>query len=177
MKMERADRRDSSDEIKQKNTIQKYSKIIAERYDLDLDLSDINSVSRGKNSKYFSHENGKLTYSNVIKRNHFKDSKTIDGVAYFKNKNGNSLDVYYFCKYTKQKGGQQDYVPFEIEITKNCIMKNSDDNIVVVFMLEGGFWTQDIIDEAEFDNKKTFFIKTENFEETLTEILKLNDII
>lgn len=175
--MTREDRRDSADEHRQIDFIQTQCKKIAEQYGLKLDLSDINSISRGKESRYFSHINGRLTFSNETKRNHYKDSKTIDGVTYFRNNDGKSVDIYYFCKYTKQKGGQQDYVPFEIEVTKNCIMKNTDNNTVVVFMLEGGFWTQNIINEAEFDNEKTFFIDTENFEQVITNILKIKNII
>lgn len=175
--MVRQDRRDSADERRQISVIQEQCKKIAEQYNLTLDLSDINSISRGKKSKYFSHIDGKLVLSNETRRNHFKDSKTIDGVTYFRNNEGVSVDIYYFCKYTKQKGGQQDYVPFEIEVTKNCFMQNTDDKTVLVFMLEGGFWTENIINEAEFDNEKTFFINTENFEQVITNILKLKNII
>lgn len=175
--MARKDRRDSADERRQLNIIQKYCKKIAEKYGLELDLSDITSISRGKESKYFSHLNGKLTLSRDVKRNHFKDSKTIDAVTYFRNENGESVDIYYFCKYTKQQGGQQDYLPFEIEVTKNCIMKNTDDKTVVVFMVEGGFWNEGMINEAEFDNKKTYFINTENFEQIIVNILKYKNLI
>lgn len=42
----------------------------------------------------------------------------------------------FFCKYTKEVGGGQDYIPFEVEVTRNCISKNTNENLVVFFMME-----------------------------------------
>lgn len=42
----------------------------------------------------------------------------------------------FFCKYTKEVGGDQDYIPFEVEVTRNCISKNTNENLVVFFMME-----------------------------------------
>lgn len=73
------------------------SKKIAKEFQLNLDLGEFDSISTGygKNGKYFAH-NGTLT-SVRIKRNHCKDSKAIDGVAYFQNKdNGNYLELFFF---------------------------------------------------------------------------------
>lgn len=177
--MKRADRRDSSDEKIQLDVIKNCSKEVVKLYEnkeIELDLEDFKSISRGKNSCYFSHE-GKLVNSKTEKRNPFIDTKTLDAVTYFRNKDGKSLSVYYFCKYTKEQGGMQDYIPFEISVTKNCIDKNTDDDVVLFFMLEGGFWDDTLINKASFDNEKTFYVNQENLTDTLISVLKNKNLI
>lgn len=174
--MAREDRRDSADERRQLNVIETCCKKIAEQYGIELDLSDFTNVSRGKNSKYVS-RNGEIVLSSERKRNKCYDTKTMDAVTYFRNQDGVSAEIYYVCKYTKENGGQQGTIVYEIGTTKKCFTKNTNETIVACFMLEGGFWSQDVINDIEFDNEKTFFINTENFEQVITNILKIKKII
>lgn len=174
----RADRRDSYDEKIQVNIIKNTCKKIAKEFQLNLDLGEFDSISTGygKNGKYFAH-NGTLT-SVKIKRNHCKDSKAIDGVVYFQNKdNGNYLELFFFCKYTKEVGGDQDYIPFEVEVTRNCISKNTNENLVVFFMMEGNYWKPSIIDECDFDGTKTIYTNRNIIEKTLIDTLKFHNLI
>lgn len=176
--MRREDRRDSYDEKEQKKIIKKCCKQIAKEYNLDLDLSNFDNINRGtgKYGKYFSRY-GKLTPVS-IKRNHCSDSKAIDGVVYFRNKKTNDLvEVYFFCKFTRERGGEQDCLPFEIEVTRNCIEHNSDERVVVLFMLEGGYWTPSIISECGFDEKKTIYVNRYSIVETFKNILKSHKLI
>lgn len=174
----RADRRDSYDEKIQLRIIKSVCKKIAKEYQLNLDLGDFDSIrtGHGKNGKYFAHD-GILT-SVKTKRNHCKDSKAIDGVAYFQNKkNNNYLELFFFCKYTKNVGGDQDYLPFEIEVTRNCINKNTNENLVVFFMIEGDYWKPSIIDECDFNGTKTIYTNRNIIEKTLLNTLKFHNLI
>lgn len=175
----RNDRRDSQDEKEQKSIISQICKEIAkENKCIELNMEDFHIIGKGNGNggKYFS-RNGELT-SVKIKRNHCKDSKAIDGVVYFRNKETNKyIDIYFYCKFTKSGGGDQDYIPFEVEITKGCIQKNTTDKLAVIFMLEGGYWRPSVIEDCDFDNEKTFYANRETMKKTLINILKTNQII
>lgn len=177
--MKRSDRRDSSDEKIQKQIIRDCCKEIVKKYPIvSLDLGYFDSISKGqgKDGKYFS-KDGVLT-TVKIKRNRCKDSKAIDGVAFFRNKDTDDcLEIYFFCKFTKEHGGDQDYIPFEVEITRGCIEKNKNEKLVVVFMLEGGYWDSSVIEDCNFDGKKTLYANRNNIEEILTNILKIHKLI
>lgn len=176
--MKREDRRDSSDEKEQKKIIKKCCKTVAKEFNLDLDFSHFDSISKGsgRDGKYFSRY-GKLTPVSV-KRNRCKDSKAIDGVVYFRNKEtGDCVEVYFFCKFTKENGGDQDYIPFEIEITRTCIEKNTDERVVVIFMLEGGYWVPSVISDCDFDGTKTVYANRDSMTETLNGILKSHKLV
>ena len=170
------DRRHSKDERRQKDNIREKGKNVQKKnakfLSLSLEDSEQMSSPNSKVSKRFRSD-GKLVPSKDD-YNHYRDSKAMDYVLYYRNKKTDDwVDIYFFCKYTKEPGGYQESIMHEISVTKDCIDKNEDKNVVVIFMLEGEFWesSEDKIKEAGFDNKKTFYAKTENLEEVITSIL------
>ena len=146
---------------------------------LRLDLGGFDGISSGKGKKgrFISH-NGELLSAAKNERNPYSDTKTLDAVAHFKNvENGRSLRVYFFCKYTVGRGGAQDYIPREVKVTTDCINMNTENNLVVAFMLEGDYWTPSLIDLAPFDGKKTFYVNRDNMKRVLTSVLRAKDIL
>lgn len=174
-----SNRRDGKDEKIQlscQETI--YKEIRKEFQELNLDLSEFTKISKSPNSARYFSANGNFEYYRNRKRNLCYDSKRVDSVAYFTNKNTNeTITITTFCKFTKENGGQQDDIPFEVGVTNKNAIKNSNPNLILLFMLEGGYWTHDKIESAEFDNKKTFYVTRKTLKDTLIKILKNHKII
>lgn len=173
----REDRRDSYEELKQKEvTYNIFNEICSEYEAISVNYDYINSVSRGNKSQYLR-EDGTIATDNK-KRNHFYDTKSFDALVIVENKyTKDYLKFYYFCKSTKQEGGYQHDAVQELGVMLNCIEKNKDDDMVVMCMLEGPFWKPSLIKEGRFDNKKSFYVTRENMKETLIDILKTRGLL
>ena len=173
------DRRRSQDEKRQlnetKKTIIELDNEIKEI--VTTDLGDFDNIRNGNGyDGQYINEDGRMASSLRKKRNHFYDAKALDGVVYYENKKTKDrIDVYFVCKYTEQGGGVQDDIPLEMGRTIENFKKNKD-NKFAIFLLEGKYWKPSIIEEARFDNKKTFHATRENLKKVLVEILKSNNI-
>ena len=60
-----------------------------------------------------------------------------------------------FCKYTKNNGGQQDSIMYEVTTTTNDISRNKDKNCLFMFLLEGDKWksNNDVKSDRGFNDK------------------------
>ena len=86
--------------------------------------------NKGKDSIRIT-RNGKLKYGK--KEN--GDLKSFDGYAQHKHNNS----IYISLKRTKNKGGAQDLVKMEIELTAECCSKNKDGHLFI-FLCDLDFW-------------------------------------
>ena len=174
------DRRRSQDEKKQIEIIKEVIREISRenKENISTDLEDFDDISNGNGyGGQYINENGHMTSSLRIKRNHFYDAKALDGVVYYESKKTKDrIDVYFVCKYTEGTGGIQDDIPMEIGRTIENFKKNRD-NKVGIFFLEGPYWKPSIIEEGRFDNEKTFHATRENLKEILVGVLKSNNIL
>lgn len=153
----RIDRRGGEDEAVQKNKMKNIFKEVTNELNLNLDLSYWDLVSKG-NSKnaVLMKECGELIKPNEsgYKRVPGRDTKCFDGLAIFSNGIKN-LNIYMFCKYTKNNGGQQDSIMYEVTTTTNAISRNKDKNCLFMFLLEGDKWknNNDIKSDRGFNDK------------------------
>lgn len=171
----RLDRRGSEDEAVQKSRLKNIFKNVTSSINLNLDLSYWDSVSKG-NSKdaVLMKECGELVKPNETgyKRVPGRDTKTFDGLAMISNGIKN-LNVYMFCKYTKNRGGQQDSIMYEVASTTNAISNNKDENCLFMFLLEGDRWenNKDLINDRGF-NDKAILLPTNGNDSEISEKIK-----
>lgn len=174
----RIDRRGGEDEAVQKEKMKNIFKNVTNNLNLSLDLSYWDKISKGSSKDaILMKECGELIKPNEIgyKRVPGRDTKCFDGLATISNGIKN-LNLYMFCKYTKNKGGQQDSIMYEVTTTTNAISKNKDENCLFLFLLEGDKWknNEDLKNDKGFNNKSILLPTSENnseIEESVKQIL------
>ena len=143
-------RKSNEDEKWQKYRIETILRKISKQYSIRLSLREWRKISAGSSPQsILIQENGTIcrkyeierTLSNgkVVHGVAGRDSKAFDGFAQMFY-NGNHLDLYFFCKYTLEEGGQQCEKPYEVSKTVDNIKNNNDTDCLFFFLLEGGLW-------------------------------------
>ena len=165
----RDDRRDSSEEKWQKERLCAILKKSIAGTEFRLDFTYWNTVSRGRESMYVSSD-GKLTYNRDKIKVIGRDSKSLDALAIVRN-GDKELHLFFFLKYTKENGGSQGDIAYEVSRTVDNAKKVSDNKAYFMFMLEGGFWENDkIISDMEFGGKAINLPNSKDVKETNTKI-------
>jgi hypothetical protein len=168
----RSDRRDAFEESAQKGIILKICNDVEEKNEtISFKYDRFNSVSRGKNAHRLHYPTGEIVKS--WKKLGTRDSKSFDALVTAENKKTkDSLDIFFFLKSTKEKGGYQDDAALELAHMIDLLKENKDENMVVICMVEGEFWTPELIEDIGTVDNKSFYATRENLEEVLTNILE-----
>lgn len=147
----RKDRRDSQDEARQKTRLVDILKFVTSDINLNLNLAYWDSVGKGnsRNSVILT-EGGEFIKPNEIdyKPVEGRDSKRLDGLAIVSNGVKN-LNLYFFCKYTKQNGGMQKNIKYEVTKTSENMSKYKGNDSLLFFLLEGDLWDKDEVFKSD----------------------------
>lgn len=171
------DRRTNVEETWQKDRLKSMLKHIAKEQNLALNLRDWDKsgYANAKSSVIITEE------GNVLKRmercdkkskSKGRDSKAFDANAYLSDGN-KDLSIHFFLKYTKERGGIQDSIMFEVVKTTDNISKNKNDNQLFFFLMEGDRWDSDeqLKNDRGFDNQKAVLLPTNSNNEEIQDIL------
>ena len=155
----RTDRRDSQDEKRQKRYLYDICKNISKEKSYYLDMSKFNSVSHslGVDGLYIN-RNGVISHSKGAKRNRFYDSKTFDAMATIGN-DAKNVNLYFIIKYTKNNGGQQNGINYELAVTVDNIRKNNQENNLFFIVADGKYW--DSVDFSQLELPSNCFVINE----------------
>lgn len=155
-----SDRRHREEEKWQKQRLNRLLKEIANELDLSLDLGwwDASGYGTSKKAMIIT-EDGLLMKASEIGRGKSKkgrDSKAFDAIATLSNK-VKTLNVFFFCKYTKERGGNQDSIMYEVVKTTDNIAKNNSDDNLFFFLMEGDRWdgNEELQNDRGFSDKAT----------------------
>lgn len=141
----RKDRRDSQDEERQKARLAEILKDVTSDLNLNLNLDYWDKVGKGNSrDSIVLTESGKFVKPNEMdyKPVEGRDSKRLDGLAIVSNGIKN-LNLFFFCKYTKQNGGMQKNIKYEVTKTTDNMSKYDGNDSLLFFLLEGDLWDND----------------------------------
>lgn len=89
--------------------------------------------------RYVICEDGRISQRKKNIKNYILESKAFDLYAQGTD-NGKPINLYFYCKYTNERGGIQDDIEIETIQTLKYCQKNQNRNVKFVFILDGDFW-------------------------------------
>ena len=110
--------------------------------------------------KYVICENGRICQRKGIKKDYRSESKAFDLCAQGTD-DGKPFNVYFYFKYTNERGGIQDDIEIETIQTLKYCQKNKNRNVKFVFVLDGDFWQKNET-APKFKSDKIIITNTEN---------------
>lgn len=123
--------------------------------------------------RYVICEDGRICQRKENKKNYALESKSFDLYAQGTD-NGKPINLYFYCKYTNERGGIQDDVEFETIQTLKYCQKNRNRNAKFIFILDGDFWKNNETIQ-NFKSDKIIITTTENINNNINP-LNFNDM-